>query len=161
MQTLTLQWGRAFGARNTAVVSREIHERIPASMGPCLWGTEYISGDACGAWTRPCFNGAVPLGHGIRQRIRIALSAWIASMGPCLWGTEYERLMMPKKTANPASMGPCLWGTEYVEGSVTVTYNPGLQWGRAFGARNTQDRGVTHWPARLLQWGRAFGARNT
>ena len=36
------------------------------------------------------FNGAVPLGHGIRRRVFLDLFGRIASMGPCLWGTEYQ-----------------------------------------------------------------------
>ena len=38
-----------------------------ASMGPCLWGTEYGRSGAAGHWSHRSFNGAVPLGHGIPQ----------------------------------------------------------------------------------------------
>ena len=36
-----LQWGRAFGARNTVIWSLVKPQAEAASMGPCLWGTEY------------------------------------------------------------------------------------------------------------------------
>ena len=36
-----------------------------------------------------------------------------------------------------------------------------LQWGRAFGARNTEAPAVNDKDQEELQWGRAFGARNT
>ena len=35
-------------------------------------------------------------------------------------------------------MGPCLWGTEYNLSAVFPHSPAALQWGRAFGARNTQ-----------------------
>ena len=84
-------------------------------------------------------------------------------------------------------MGPCLWGTEYDLTPEYARVNKWLQWGRAFGARNTRPACARRTGAirgfngavplghgiplyrraddgliRVgLQWGRAFGARNT
>ena len=58
-------------------------------------------------------------------------------------------------------MGPCLWGTEYSAISLALLSSSQLQWGRAFGARNTTGFVSLINAVTKLQWGRAFGARNT
>ena len=40
-----------------------------ASMGPCLWGTEYGDLNIGHLNLLTGFNGAVPLGHGIRRSV--------------------------------------------------------------------------------------------
>ena len=113
-QIRLLQWGRAFGARNTFVPVLLFRVAISASMGPCLWGTEYVVGDLHSGFVDHSFNGAVPLGHGIRPDAGIRQGQQVASMGPCLWGTEYSSRMRQTHWSDSR-----------------------LQWGRAFGARNT------------------------
>ena len=128
------------------------------------------------------------MGHGILvPHAPDALERFEASMGPCLWGTEYESFHLGCLNVIIASMGPCLWGTEYhlgdlragcirhcFNGAVPLGHGiplyrraddglirVGLQWGRAFGARNTVLTLSRFTEVDALQWGRAFGARNT
>ena len=135
-RTAALQWGRAFGARNT----RFLRLFKAAHLG-LQWGRAFGARNTiCRRYfpiPRRRFNGAVPLGHGIRKALDNLGVSIVASMGPCLWGTEYSTTMSTVNSASSASMGPCLWGTEYLL-SVALLASPNLlQWGRAFGARNT------------------------
>ena len=111
-RTAALQWGRAFGARNT----RFLRLFKAAHLG-LQWGRAFGARNTiCRRYfpiPRRRFNGAVPLGHGIRKALDNLGVSIVASMGPCLWGTEYSFPSWPS-----LHMGK-------------------LQWGRAFGARNT------------------------
>ena len=141
MDSGQLQWGRAFGARNTRgrgpgrLPVRRFNGAVPLGHGipSCVHlNSVPLTG----------FNGAVPLGHGIQCDQSRSAFFVTASMGPCLWGTEYDRLRLPHKRRNQASMGPCLWGTEYGQKQVSGSGKTPLQWGRAFGARNTADQAL-------------------
>ena len=108
-----------------------------ASMGPCLWGTEYtLTTKRCSclslASMGPCLWGTEYRGY-----LAGCCDPYNASMGPCLWGTEYISLPFTCGRSAFASMGPCLWGTEYKSKDKEFSRKGALQWGRAFGARNT------------------------
>ena len=107
------------------------------------------------------FNGAVPLGHGIRCSFPRTAGPQMASMGPCLWGTEYTLTTKRCSCLSLASMGPCLWGTEYrgYLAGCCDPYNASMGpclWGTEY---KSKDKEFSRKGA--LQWGRAFGARNT
>ena len=110
----SLQWGRAFGARNTPRLGAQYRIVSVASMGPCLWGTEYQRSGA--------------------YRVDRTVLQWGRAFGArnTSWAIFTPALSIT------ASMGPCLWGTEYDLTPEYARVNKWLQWGRAFGARNTR-----------------------
>ena len=83
-------------------------------------------------------------------------------MGPCLWGTEYDFSFNGMAWLGMASMGPCLWGTEYGMSddeahAFLIRFNGAVPLGHGI-----QLKRISHAGNRSsLQWGRAFGARNT
>ena len=114
-----LQWGRAFGARNTLILlillvaTTSFNGAVPLGHGI---QHHHVHREQ----RQQRFNGAVPLGHGIPLIRSLVSLAKSASMGPCLWGTEYG----------------CWWPWAALNRST-------LQWGRAFGARNTSTAAFT------------------
>ena len=83
-------------------------------MGPCLWGTEYAGQCFQDSPNEKRFNGAVPLGHGIRFLFQWNGLAWNGFNGAV----------------------PLGHGIRHVRRRSTCVFDS-LQWGRAFGARNT------------------------
>ena len=116
---------------------RQRFAAMPASMGPCLWGTEYGHCRAESPVGPQRFNGAVPLGHGIlvsSDFLRPRIWGFNGAV-PLGHGIQFVGGISP--FPGGASMGPCLWGTEYARRSTIWACRSSLQWGRAFGARNT------------------------
>ena len=116
---------------------RQRFAAMPASMGPCLWGTEYGHCRAESPVGPQRFNGAVPLGHGILVSSDFLRPRIWGFNGAVPLGHGIRKALDNLGVSIVASMGPCLWGTEYSFPSWPSLHMGKLQWGRAFGARNT------------------------